>query len=242
MAKILKLAALCGLMGFLFSPSAHAQVMGICAGWVPNSSTYCTLASGTIDIGTTINSNPTFNVALNGGSSKSVDDTYIVVLVPNTSGTLDFTATFTSSGGTTVPSVAATMANNFSASSGSLVGFLSDAGLFTGTVPGAENYKFNNINGVQTVSGVTGYTAYVFDSTLGLTGGSGYISVSFNGVSLPPGSIILAFGTDPGTIVTFTPLTDGLQTTTPEPMTLGLFGTGLLGIAFMMRRRMHGAE
>lgn len=244
MAKILRLAVLVGLCTFAFSLTAHAQVVGICAGWVTNSSSYCTPASSTYDIGTTMNSNPTFNVALNGSSGATTTSTEIVVLVPSSmSGTLSFTATFTPSGGGSGVTVSASVYPNFNSSSGSLVTFLG-----FGSVPGAQNYKFNNINAVSTIPGVTGYTAYVFDaSSLGLTGGSGYITVSFNGLSdgsgLPPGTIILAFGNDAsGNIVYFTPLTDGLQTTVPEPMTLGLFGTGLLGIALMMRRRMRKQE
>lgn len=244
MAKILKLGLLCGLMGFLFSPSAHAQVMGICAGWVPNYSSYCTLATGTVDIGTTNNSNPTFNVALNGNSNKTTASTEIVILVPQsaTSGSLEFTATFTPSGGGTPVTVSAMLQpTTFTSSSSNLISFLG-----YGSVPGAQNYKFNNINAVSTVPGVTGYTAYVADAAnLGLTGGSGYITVSFNftnGSGFPLGTIILAYGNDAsGNITYFTPLTDGLQTV-PEPMTLGLFGTGLIGIAFVMRRRMRKAE
>lgn len=239
MAKILRLVVLCGFCAFSFSLTAHAQVMGICSGWVPNYSSYCTPTS---NIGLTNSSNPTFNVAINGGSnSEATTSTEIVVLVPwsSTSSSLTFSATFTPSNGGSPATISATaFPTTFTSSSGSLVSFLG-----YNSFPGSQNYKFNNINAVSTISGVTGYTAFVLDaSSLGLTPGSGYVTVSFsnfsNGSGFPVGTIILAYGNDAnGNIVYFSPLTDGLQTTVPEPMTLGLFGTGLLGIALMVRRR-----
>lgn len=247
MAKILKFAALLGLIGFAFSLSAHAQVMGICAGWVPDSSSYCTPASSTLDIGSTGNLNPTFNIALNANSNKTTESTELVILIPQsgTSGlnSLSFDVTFTPSGGGPSVTMTATAYSGmggmpFTSSSGGLVSYLGLTAL-----NGTDAYQFNNINALQTVGGTSAYTAYLVNVPMGLTGGSGYVTVSFSnfssGSGFPYGTIFLAYGNDAsGNIIYKTPLTDGLQTV-PEPMTLGLFGTGLLGIALMVRRRMR---
>ena len=129
MSKILRLGLILGLMGLAFSPSARAQNMGICAGWVPNSSTYCTSVMPSLDIGTTANTNPTFNIAVNGQGSTS--STELLVLIPTTDGTanLTFTATFTPSGGGTPVMVAATAASTTPFTSMVLVGSGLDRGI-----------------------------------------------------------------------------------------------------------------
>lgn len=245
MSKLLKTVMILGAMAFAFAPSAHAQVMGICAGWVPDSSSYCTEATPSLDIGTTMNSNPTFNIAVNGGGTTS--STELLVLIPTSGGATDlsFSATFTlSNGGSTTLTATAFSTTPFTASfGGSNNAYLLSSYLGL-TVTSGTDYHFNSINGVQSVSGTTGYTVYLLSVPYGLTSGSNYVSVNFSGFSsgsgFPVGTIFLALGDNgSGTIIYRTPLTMGLENTVPEPMSLTLFGTGLLGIALLVRRRMR---
>jgi hypothetical protein len=252
-ARIARLGMLCGVIGFVFSLSAHAQNMGICAGWVPDSSSYCTSATPSLDIGSTGNSNPTFNIAVNGtGSTQSTD---LVVLIP-TSGAatnLTFTATFQAydSNGTAVGSpvvvnaTAASMTPFMANSGGGNNAYLLSTYLGL-TVANGQDYHFNSILGVESLGSTTGFTTYMLQTPIALLGqaaGGGYVTVSFsnfsNGSGFPVGTIFLALGNDAnGNIIYNTPLTQGLETV-PEPLSLGLFGTGLLGIALAVRRRMR---
>lgn len=249
MARLLRVGLLLGLVGFVFTPGAHAQVMGICAGWVPNSSDYCTTATPYLDIGTANSQNPTFNIAIN--SNGSTDGVELVILVPLSSTSaisdpLTFTATFTQSDGGPGGTVSAVLASTspFTSSSGSLVSY---AGMTAGS-PSVNNYGFNNIHAVESSSGTQGFAVYTVELPGVSSGhsGSNYLGVSFNfsgGASnFPYGTIFLAYGTAGDPIATnFTPLTDGLTTVVPEPMSLTLFGTGLLGIALLVRRRIQKA-
>ncbi len=248
MSKILRIGLLCAFAAFVGSPSAHAQVMGICGpGWMP-SPTACTPATFSLDIGTIGSTNPTFNIAINNNGSTS--GTTLVILVPLSStnpisSPLSFSVNFTqSNGGPGGTSLTANLANTtpFTQSSGPLIsGYLG----LTASSSSVDNYKFNNINAVQTVPGTMGYAVYTVNLPGVSAGSSGtnYLTVSFSfsggSTGFPYGTVFLAYGTDAnGHVDWFTPLTDGLETV-PEPATLGLFGSGLLGIALMFRRRMR---
>lgn len=244
MSKLLKTLMILGLVTFAFAPSAHATPpvgtgsMGICnADWIPNSSTYCSTQSG-LDFGLTSDSNPTFNIAASPSATTSSTD--LVILVPNTgSATLPFTATFTEyNGSTQIAQVTVTVTSpsgpGSAFSSGSLLhGYL---GL---TLSGTGDYQFSQILDHELNTSANSFNVYLLTTSLQLGSGD-YVTVTFSsGASFPYGTIFLALGDNGSDITQVTPFTLSLQDTVPEPMTLSLFGSGLLGIALVVRRRMR---
>lgn len=246
MLKALRVIPILALLGFAFSPDAFASNVGICAGWVPNSSSYCTSVAPSLDIGTTANPNPTFNIAINGNGSTSSTD--LLVLIPTTDGStnLTFTATFTPSGGGSPVVVAASRFSGtpFSASFGGSQNAYLLSSYLNLSVASGQDYHFNSINGVESNPGNAGFTVYLLGANIPLTAKSGYVNIAFSsfssGSGLPGGTILLALGDSATGQITYnTPLTQGLESVSavPEPMSLVLFGTGLLGIALMVYRQ-----
>ena len=241
-----------GIAVFLCGTPVHAQVMGICsADWIPEVSTYCTGASLALDIGSTGDISPTFNIAVNGSGVTA--DVYLVALIPTASnpGPLDFTVTFVSStGGTTMVTASLAPPPSVSPNTNPFGPFVSNDELLAlfnlacvgdpCNEPGTD-YRFNSINSVQLFPGVTSYDAYLIPAGLGVEAGVTYLSVSFSnfssGSGFPAGTIFLALGVDANGVVIFkTPLTMGLEVI-PEPTSLLLFGSGLLGIGVLLRRK-----
>ncbi len=226
-------------------------VMGICTGWsFMGSSSYCTLATPALDMGTTQNANPTFNIGMNDGHSS---DAMLIVLIPQASTTtvngLTFSATFAQGSATnTVNNVTAFGTLPF-VSNQELLNYLGLTCNSNG--PGSScngvDYHFNSINGLQTVAGTTGYSVYQIASGFTVigpagTGGPTIVGVSFSsfssGSGFPAGTIFLALGLQSGQVVYKTPLTLAEQLTpVPEPVSLSLFGAGLIAVGAYVRRR-----
>jgi hypothetical protein len=95
------------------------------------------------------------------------------------------------------------------------------------------------INGIT----ATNFGIYAFDLTGATLGPSGLINILFNSGVLPLGTYAVAYsqnsvGTPYVTAFTEAGLT-ATTTTVPEPRTLMLLGTGLLGLALTLKRRVR---
>ena len=189
--------------------------------------------------------NPTFSIT-NAGTTGLTTGTkkkpvapsgtlYLVVLLPGNS-TLSFKANGTPSGSST----------HFASPSK----FLFSALGMSGGNP-ANLSAFASITQAVLPSFTTKVGYSVYDISLGaynFTKNGGPINVSFSmfsgGNGFPKGTLFFAFLRDNrqnGLIVDQTPFSQVLMTTAspvPEPATLGLFGSGLLALAALIRRRM----
>ncbi len=239
----------------------YDPVMGICTGWsFLNSSSYCTLATPVLDMGSTQNGNPTFNIGMNDGHSANA---MLIVLIPQAStttiDTLTFTATFSQTGQTIETlnaSAYVPLSGNPFVSNQELLQYL---GLTcNANAPGSScncngaDYHFNSINNLQTVAGTAAYSVFAISDGLFVAGPSSknpqgpmIVGVSFSnfssGTGFPTGTIFLALGLQNGLVAYKTPLTLADQITgvtpVPEPVSLTLFGAGLLAVGSYVRHR-----
>jgi len=256
MKKLAIVALVLGLAMLFSATSLRAQVMGICTGWPWLPSAGCTLATPALEIGSTGNPNPTFFIGTNDGGVTS--DTYLMVLKPQPSTTglnsLTFDATFTQNSTTHVVNATAEPGNPpgpFISNQELVEEYLQltcDVSYPGGSCSGVD-YHFNSINNLQIVAGTQGYTVYLLKSGFGVkgptpkTGGPLNVHVAFSNFSggatgFPLGTMFLALGVDSaGNVIFKTPLTLGLEIV-PEPGTMLLMGSGLLGIGALLRKKL----
>lgn len=178
-----------------------------------------------------------FNVIQNSGGAGTIANIVLLFSVPNVTsagngGITGLTSSVGTVGSLSLAGILATSTTCNNASSG--LDVYSCAGI-SGT---DQSNSLTNLAGADlTINGITATRFGIY--TVTITGanlaGGGSITIGFG--SIPKGTFVDAYGCNTDKCFA-TPFTEAGLTTVPEPTTLALFGTGVLALAGVLRRRL----
>jgi PEP-CTERM motif len=189
-----------------------------------------------------LSSNTSFTVLNNpGASSKDIGTLYLFFSVPT-----NLVGSFSVAGSSPSLTLVETLSGILTSSGcGDVYSCVGSSISALGDVSGLNNSNsFGNYTGAATANGLTAPTAYTI-----LAYSDGAIAhkqtLTISGVYLPAGTYITAAGVQAGGGSGFTAFTNaGLVVTStapvPEPATLSLMGSGLLGLWYKRRRKLAG--